>query len=614
MHAEAGAKTEARVRETAPVVQSAAPWDGEASLILQWVVCYRITIFTQTRFRFRQSLIYLASRTDRRLANAAPIDQIVKHSRRQALSENQVVADLTSLQEEETDFCQATREPFAQEGTALSKSQRRVHELELEVRRLLALLEAADSEIDQRALLAQNKVGVYARHRRRNYVNGSIRAQSSGGRGAKPHTDEDDDANICRRGGSIDRQERSLHQMINIRGESEIIPETRSGEICDTDGARRKDSRVTASAGTMRTRENTERERTRQTVIALEDSCRSAREEAEHLKRRIRRLRVALREAKESCDDVEASRVEADAAASAAGTALAAVTAEAKAAMASRHEVEEKAFSAERQHRIKAETLEVELSRATAVAIEAREQCKMAQGEVLRLRQTTTDAQRRVASLEKCLALLTGTLFDADAGRVRALVGRVRDLAGRGWEGEGRCTDDLAGHASTSGAVNSTSTQDQHACARTGVLSRWPLEGSSSGSSSSDRFEVTTLRSRLTASQAQHMELVRASEEVVARCNQRCEARVRAALAAGRLMAACSHQHGLVSGREIALEAAGRLAVVKRCFRALREDALLRSRDRSVRRQRRMKIWIADAFERSGEEVQIMARRKHVQN
>lgn len=532
--------------------------------------------------------------------------------------QDQSVADLTSLQEEESDICHPTRGSCDKERTALSGSQRRVRELELEMRRLFSLLEAADSKSKHHAFPARGEVGVHGRQGLRKEMNDDGGARTRGGRGSKLATGGDNDADVCpyEGGGSIDRQERGRHRMMNIRGENEILTEFRSCENCGKDGAGRRDSRFFASAGIVRIREVTEQERTRKTVAALEDSCQAAREEAEHLKRLVRRLRVALREAQQRGDDVEASRVEAEAAASAAGTALIVVTTKANTAVASRHEVEQKALAAERQHRSKVETLQAELSRQTAEAIRAREQSTTAQGDISRLRERTRDYDRHVASLEKRVALLMGSLLDADAGRVRALLGRVRDLAGRGWEGDGRCTEDLAGHVSTNAAVNSTSARDEHTCVRTGVLSPWPLESSNSGSSSSsggDLFEVTALRNRLTASHAQHMELVRESEEVVARCYQRCEARVRAALAAGKLVAACSHQHGFVSGREMALEAAGRLALVKRCFRALREDALVRSRDRSIRRQQRMKLWIGDAFELAGEEVLVMARRKHLQ-
>lgn len=350
-----------------------------------------------------------------------------------------------------------------------------------------------------------------------------------------------------------------------------------------------------------RSREANERERAR---LVLEESLQAAREEAEHLRRRIASLRTALREAQHRGDQMEAAATSALAEANAERAVVA--TANADTAAAVRREAEQNRAAAERRQREVVEALQAELSRAAAVGAEAREGLAVAQGELVRLREAVREADRRAAFLEENLALSVTSLHETEAGRVRALVDRV---LGRGWKGEDEASGCKAADASIGRVHCDTFT-------RTGM----PLEERTrttvggGGVDGQPGFslggETATLRARLSASQAHHLELVRASEEAVASCSRRCEVRIRVVVAAGKLAVACSRKRGIVAGRESVVAAACRLALLTRCFRALREEALSRSRDRSIRRQERVHRWIREAFEQAGD---AMVTRNHAQ-
>lgn len=375
--------------------------------------------------------------------------------------------------------------------------------------------------------------------------------------------------------------------------------EVRSGRHGMTDG--RAHAHTSPELACESSRETNERERAR---LMFEESLHAAQEEAEHLRRRVASMRVALREAQQRGDQMEAAASSALAVASAERAAV--VTAQTDTAKAITREAEQNRIAAERRQREVVEALQAELSRATAVGCEAREELAVAQGELVRLRTAVGEADRRVGFLEENLALSTTSLHEADAGRVRVLVDGVLGREREG--GEGRKEDEASGRKSADASMGRV-----HCDTRTRTL---PLEEGTSravaGADGQPGFslgdETATLRARLSASQAHHVELVRASEEAVASCSRRCEGRIQVVVAAGKLAVACSRKRGLVAGRESAVAAACRLALLARCFRALREEALSRSRDRGIRRQERVHRWIREAFEQAGE---AMVTRTH---
>lgn len=524
-----------------------------------------------------------------------------------------------------------------------------MRELEGEVRRLASLLGAANDEIErQRNMSRENGIGD---HRRGQSGRGGGEACCEAlDRSAS--TQGVDDTDVCRYddGETPTRRENQTrhHHTIGGRIENGTTPESSWRGSCDNDkhvARRRQCDRVASTCSTpvasfadrVGTREAKERERARKTLLALEESVRAAREEARHHKRRAERLLAALREAQERGEDSEAAGRSARVAAEAAGAAAGLAREEADAATTGKRKAEEDAASAARRHREEVEAIEAELLRATAAALGAKEQFSVAQGEASGLRETIRELDRRVILLEQQLGASIASLHDADAGRVCALLVRIRDLGGREWEGEGRLEDLRAGYEANNGDVGGCmlsdpsgsgpgkAAQDLQEAARTGMRldAVWngdnrageseTFQGKSLRNNSASAFEVTTLRDRLTASQAQHVELVRASEAAVAGCNQRCDAHIRVVLAAGKLTAACLLRRGVVAGQKAAVEAAGRLELARRCFRALREEALRASRDRSVRRQERLQRWIGEAFEEAGEEVESMATRKRCQ-
>lgn len=545
-------------------------------------------------------------------------------------SQEQIIADLASSREEEADACQTAQESLAKQRPALASSEGRVRELLLEVANLDYLVkEAARTKIEQQSSLVSpwDNHDVDGRRGREDcHDDHHAGGGDEGGCKNIPSTQRDDDDvdDVCRYDDGVSNipkiQVRSRgcnhhYGMIDSRAEEE----SGSGTAEPGSAARRK----------RNSRETQERDRGRSVVLALEESLHAVREGAEHLKRRVATLRAALQEAQQRGHQMEAAASSARAVADTAGAAVAAATAEADKANAGRHEAERNTIAAERRQHENVEVLKAEVSTATAADFEAREKLAVALGEVSRLRRAIEVSDRRAAVLDGNLALATTSLHEAEAGRVRTLVGRVL-LGGQGsWEmkQEGCHVDDCSGSygAARDWPLGRMVLSD----AAVGVRPRpTPLaldiegistmakaaesaERSQRGLDDGSSYETSTLRDRLVASQAQHTELVLASQEAIARCNQRCEARVRALVAAGKLAVGCSWNRGVFAGRESTVEAANRLALVKRCFRALKEEALSRSRNRSIRRQDRMQRWIGEAFEQA--EGEITRSRQYLQ-
>ena len=436
-----------------------------------------------------------------------------------------------------------------------------MRELEVKVSDLASQLQTANNRAEKQPMPRHNDTGG---------LSGGSHASAFG----------NDDVDSSRFGGrSAPLETRNCrHHMTDRREQPHTSPES----ACDS------------------SRETNERERAR---LALEDSLHAAREETEHLRRRVASLRAALREAQHRGDQMEAAASSALAVADSERAAVA--TAKADAAAAARREAEQNRTAAERRQRDVVEALQAELSRAAAVGVEAREGLAVAQGELVRLRDAVGQADRRAAFLEESFASSTTSLHEADAGRVSALIGRVLGL---GWEGgaERRQEDEASGCKAADASVGRV---DCDTVARTGmppleeVTPKARIGGADRHPGYSLGDETATLRARLSASQAQHLELVRASEEALASWSRRCEVRIRAVVAAGKLAVACSRRRGVVVGRESAVAAAGRLALLTRCFRALREEALSRSRDRCIRRQERVHRWIREAFEQAGDAI-----------
>lgn len=409
----------------------------------------------------------------------------------------------------------------------------------------------------------------------------------AGGGGDSPSACRNDDVDSSRFGGCSIPSEarRGRHRMTDGRAHVHYSPELASE----------------SSRGASDEQESA--------LPAFQESLNAAQQQVDHLRRRVVSLRAALREAQHRVDQMEVAAGSAAAVADA--ERAAAATAKTDASSAIRREAEQDRAAAERRQRDVIEALQAELSRATAVGLEAQEELSVARAELMRLRKAVGDSDRRAAFLEENLASSTTSLHEAEAGRVRVLVEKVlcRRLEG----GEGRQEDGAFLNKALDEAVGHV---NRDAATRPGLL---PLgnctrrtaagaEGAHGQPGFSLGDETATLRARLSASQAQHMELVRASEEAVACCRRRCEARVRVTVAAGKLAVACSRKRGEVAGRESAVAAACRLALLTRCFRALREEALSTSRDRSIRRQDRVNRWIREAFEQAGA---VMATKDH---
>ncbi|CAN0130758.1 unnamed protein product, partial [Laminaria digitata] len=661
-------------RELAGLVEAAAARKGEIAAL-------------QARLRSSEEDVGAARREGLLEGQVRSLDQVTAASKKTGLAcakaeamqercaqQEQIIADLASSREEEADACRVARELVAKERSTLVSSEERVRELQLEVGRLSSLVRAAQMEVVR---LTQKKDPSHGReggsgggscdrsfYEDGHDIGGRVRGHQAGGSPA-PRRDGDSDP-----GGDGGSGNGSGHyygdaptgQRLGCGGggghhdsgnHRETIEERQEAANTNTPvglrrsavdirrswkNAGRPDHSTASAASAINNsaglRESKERERTRAVVFALEESLHESREEVEHLKRRVSRLRSGLREAEQRGDEMEAAAASARASADAQGLAVEALTKEVDAATARRFEVEQRALAAERRWEEKA-ALEAEealssSSRATTAAKEALLPgggAAQARVEAARLRGELGDADRRAAVLEASLAALKADLRAAEAETARAQMALIREFGREKAEGRrsGRGNDIFselfgddgqklggffaqrkqqgwlrgAGIAmlplpppplppTANASLHGGDNNNNRACGEPG---RVPL----GGDHDQQYYETTVLRERLTASQAQQSELVRASEEAVARCNQRCDERVRVVLAASTLVSACRRRQGIAAGREAAVDAAARLALVKRCFRALREEALCRSRDRSVRRQEQIQLWIGES-------------------
>ncbi|CAM9458238.1 unnamed protein product [Ectocarpus sp. 12 AP-2014] len=646
---EMGEKTAAAQQEVAELVEAAATREGEIAVLRTRLRAAEEDVDSSRREALLEGSARSLAETEaagRKAAQAWAGAVTLKNKCRQ---QEQTIAGLALSRGEEADACRAARDELEKERSSRVESERCVRELQGEVSRLASLLGAANDEIErQRNISREDEIGDH-----RSGQSGRGGGEAGGeALDRSASTQGVDDTDVCRYDGDETPMRRENqtrhHHTMGGRIEHGITPESSWRGSCDKDkhvAQRRQCDRVASTCSTpvasftdrVGTREAKERERTRKTLLTLEESLRAAREEVRHHKRRVERLRAALREARERGEEAEAAGSSARVAAEAAGASAGLAREEADAATAGKRKAEKDAASASRRHREEVEAIEAEVLRATAAALGAREQCSVAQREASGLRETVRELDRRVILLEQQLGASIANLHAADAGRVCALVGRIRDLGGRVWEGEGRLEDLRARYEANNGAVGGRmlsdpvgsgpgeAAQDLQEAARKGMRldavgngdnrsgESEGLQGKSLRNNSASAFEVVTLRDRLAASQAQHVELVRASEAAVAGCNQRCDAHIRVVLAAGKLTAACLLRRGVVAGREAAVEAAGRLELARRCFRALREEALRAARDRIVRRQERLQRWIGEALEGAGEEVESIATRKRCQ-
>lgn len=516
--------------------------------------------------------------------------------------------------EEEADACRISRTSLADERSALASSEERIRELQLEVDRLSSHLEQASSAKEAArfsgdgADLFRSNTGPFPKD-----DGGSARGQAADG-----------DPSAYRNGIDI-KNDRSFRIPQNQeRGHlytGRHITENPAANLRTSWDTRQQAESFDAANFRVGARESIEREKARRFVFSLEEAMHAAGEESKQLKLRVHRLRAGLREAERRGDEMEVAASASRAAVETKEKEVEAATAEVKTAMVIRREAEQKVLATERREDERTSALEAEVFRLMAAGREVQEGYVLARSELSRLGTALEESDRRVATLEDNLMVSTTNLLAAEAGKARALMNVVRVL-GRGNEegGRGDRRDSSRGRAwalrmglvsdvakpgvleDPSGRLQSTEfatvTPPPPKTTPPGQRLLFPADCS---------YETIALRERLVASHAQHEELVRTTEEAVTRCIRHCEARVRAVLAAGTLTSACCRWRGILAGREAALEAAGRVALVRRCFRALREEALLKSRDRSVRRQERIQRWIGEAVERAGEEIMSIA-------
>lgn len=356
-------------------------------------------------------------------------------------------------------------------------------------------------------------------------------------------------------------------------------------------------------------RESRERERTRAVVRAHEESVRTARAEVAVLVRRVNRLRVGLRAAERQADEMEAAAASALASAAAATARADAATAEVEVATADRHEAERKLREATHREQERAIALEFDVQKAQGSAYAAKERLVEVREEVLRLRGALGDSERRSEALAEQLAVSAADLRIAEAGRARAQMdllcgfGRVREGRHRS-RGISTSLENVTEAAAVEAVADDSGIRPRPTNPMSPALDH--REGRVVELGPDDEgVAIFVLRERLTACQVRCEELVLASEDAVARCKCRCDTRVRTALAAGTLASAWCRRRGITAGREEAVEAAARLQLVRRCFGALRRDALRSSRDRAVQRHESMRRWVAEAAKVAGGEFAL---------
>lgn len=513
--------------------------------------------------------------------------------------QRRALATLASSREEEADACQVARTALAKEKMAMAKVQSRVRELELEVGRMSCFLESNGTATS----IVGNVLNVAAVDRMRDDRQQPL--------GPLPTQAESPANSKFRR--RHDQQQYNNGNYVRGNCMSEAAP---AAAWTSWD-----DIRPSPIAGP---RESKERERTRNVFSALEESARTSREEADVLTRRIAQLRGLVRKAEWRADEMEAAAAAARASAAASAEASKTATAEAEIATAGRHEAEQKARDAERRCEERTVALESDIQRVQGAAKVVQVEVVEARKELSRIRRELGDSDKRAAALHEELARLAADLRAAEAGKIALQMDLLRRLGERGGRGGGGGN---TGGSSVSFPVGMNARQGHVAFSTSAVTRFSPLSSVLSGVRPSPvlpnhRVEVelgginvehcgrggekAILRQRLAASQTHFTELIKASEEAVANCNKRCDARTRAALAAGTLVSACCRRRGIEAGRDEAVIAAARLDLVRRCFGALRTEALRSSRDRIGRRHETIRRWVKEAVQVAGEELFLL--------
>lgn len=377
-------------------------------------------------------------------------------------------------------------------------------------------------------------------------------------------------------------------------------------------------------------RESHEREKTRAVLSTLEESARSSRDEAEILSKRVARLREELRKAERRADEMEAMAAAGRASALASAQVTAAAKVETEMATLDRHKAEEKARAAERREEERAVALAMEIERVRGIAEAARERLTNAEEEALRLRRELGSSDKRAAVLEEEVAKVAADLRSAEAGRARLQIELLRRLGERGTEGRLRrdAKDSLTRRLMTlteenialrlvpaaQGTASVSLNRLSPAMVKSFTIPMSPtLKGHQpdlEGHVTADNHQggggdVATLRERLSNCETHHMQLVAAAEEAVNLCNRRYDARVRVAVASGTLAFAYCRWRGIEAGRDEILEAASRMELFRRCFGALRVEALRSSRDRVSRQHDRVRRWVKEAVEGAREEFAL---------
>lgn len=373
-----------------------------------------------------------------------------------------------------------------------------------------------------------------------------------------------------------------------------------------------------SSRSMMGPREAREREKTRNAVLALEESLNAAREESKQLRGRLSWARSRFREEERRAIDMETAAAAARAKAQKMTEAMEAAMARAEAATARSYDADQKALAAKGREEERAAELEVEVFRITGELRKAQDGHVAEQKETRRLRYELEESHRRAADLEKNLSAAAVSLRVAETERARTYMDLVESLGTEEKRQSGRDDGPLglpSGGARPPGGGTGTFL--------IGMLPPLPKSALEDGTSpikyravsaSDGNHQLNDLRERLAESQAQHKELVHLSKKSITEFREHCEARIRTVVAASTLSAACCRWRGISVGQDAAVEAAAQLALVRRCFRALREEALIRSRERSVRRQKMLQLLIVEGLERSGEEILLLNIRRRAKS
>lgn len=368
----------------------------------------------------------------------------------------------------------------------------------------------------------------------------------------------------------------------------------------------------------MGPREAREREKTRNAVFALEESLNVVREELKLLKGRLSWARSRFREEERRAIGMEAAAAAARAKAQKMTEAMEAAMARADAATARSYEADQKVLAAKGREEGRAVELEAEVFQITDELRKAQEGRAAAEKETRRLRYELEESHRRAANLDRNLTAAAINLRIAETERARTYMDLVKRLGTEENRQLGR--DDGPLGLPLGGARPPEVFTGTFEISALPPLPDSSLDGGTSPekyrtvSASNGNYELNDLRERLAESQAQHKELVRLSRKSLTEFREHCEARIRTVVAASTLSAACCRWHGISIGRDAAVEAASQLALVKRCFHALREEALIRSRERSVRRQKRLQLLVVEGLERSGEEMLLLNIRRRAES